>query len=282
MKRREYVGAGAIAAIGALSGCLSWRSFTVSEATEVVEGSFASTEVRDVRITNAVGDVTVVAQGTGGVDARVRKRSGRGQSGLDDVSVRMAVEDGVLRVETEIDRGAFLSSQTTPTTDVTVTVPGSGPGPAVSSVGSDIGTVTLLGTRGDAVVRTDVGEIVASGVDGYLTLSSRVGTVLASDVAGLDSVHTDVGDIKVDLLGLRGDVDIGTDVGSVTVGVADDLDLDLLAETNGSLDSNLPLINGRTVGSRLTGRIGAGGHRLHAFSDLGDVSLRSISRGASA
>lgn len=282
MKRREYVGAGAITAISALSGCLSWSSFTGPEVTEVVEGSFASPEVREVRITNAVGDVTVVAQGTGGVDARVLKRSARGQSGLDDLTVRMAVEDGVLRIETEIDRRAFLSSETTPTTDVTVTVPERGPGPVVSSIVSDIGTVTLLGTRGDTVVRTDIGEIVASGVDGYLSLSSEVGTVLASDVTGLDSVRTDLGDVKVDLLGLRGDVDIGTDVGSVTVGVADDLDLDLLAETNGTLDSNLPLIDGRTVGSRLTGRIGAGGHRLHAFSDLGDVSLRSIPSGATS
>lgn len=64
----------------------------------------------------------------------------------------------------------------------------------------------------------------------------------------------------------------------MTVGVADDLDLDLVARVTGGLDSNLPLQDSRTVGSRPTGRLNSGGHRLRVYSDPGDVSLRSITR----
>jgi hypothetical protein len=142
----------------------------------------------------------------------------------------------------------------------------------------NVGDITLLGTRGDTVVRTELGDIVASNVDGYLSLSSSLGTILASNITGLDAITTDLGAIKADLLGIRDDVEIVTELRDVTIGVADDLNLDILAETEGSVDSNLPVTDSRTADSHFTGRLNDGGHQLRAFSDLGDVSLRSISR----
>lgn len=110
----------------------------------------------------------------------------------------------------------------------------------------------------------------------FVTLSSDLGTILASDVTGIDAIHTELGSIKADVLDLRGDAEIGTDLGEVTVGVADDLDADVLVEATGGVDSNLPLTVDRTIGNRFTGRLNGGGHRLHVFTELGDVSLRSI------
>lgn len=75
-----------------------------------------------------------------------------------------------------------------------------------------------------------MGDISATRIDGYLSLTSNVGTVTASDVAGLDEASTEVGDLKVELRALRRNVDIGTDVGDVVVGVAEELDLEVIAE----------------------------------------------------
>lgn len=278
MNRRSFIGASGVAVLGSLAGCLARGSGTGEVTTAVVERSYSSTDVREIAVTNGVGDIVVAAQGSGDVEAHVVKRSTRGQAGLDDLDVALALEDGVLTVASTLDEGWFGSTRETPRADVTITVPERGPTPTVTALETRLGDVTALGTRGDTAIHTELGDVVASGVDGYVTLSSALGSILASDVAGIDAVHTDLGAIKVDVLALRADTEIGTDLGEVTVGVADDLDLDLVAEVTGGLDSNLPLHDSRTVDSRLTGRLNSGGHRLRVYSELGDVSLRSITR----
>jgi hypothetical protein len=274
MNRRRFLGAGGLALATSLAGCIGGFG---GERGELVEQTFPAPEIEEVRVHSAVGDVDVVAQGTGGVTARVEKRA-RSQAGLDKIGVDMGVADGVLTVETTVDTGVFELSGDSPNAAVTVTVPASGPGPVVSAVLADIGDVTVMGTRGDGRVRSGLGDITVSGVDGYLTLGSQLGAIRAQDVTGLDDVHTELGDVTVDVHGVRGDLSIGTELGEVSVGVAEDLDLDVLVETEGGITSNLPLADSQVVHSRLTGRLNRGGNRLHAFSELGDVSLRSITR----
>jgi hypothetical protein len=68
-----------------------------------------------------------------------------------------------------------------------------------------------------------------------------------------------------------------TPVGGVTVvGVRDDLLLDVLAESTGRVGSDLSPSELVADRNRLTGRLNGGGHRLHAYSDVGDVSLRAL------
>lgn len=277
MKRREFIGAGAAVGIGTLAGCLGWAGSTGGEVTETVSRSFGAPAVQEIHVRNEIGNVLITAQGTGGVDVRVLKRSVRGQAGLDDLTVGIDLADGTLILDTSLDGRALISTRQTPTTDVTITVPETR-GPEIATITSGFGDVTLLGTCGDTVVRTDIGNVIASGVDGYLSLSSRTGTILSSDVAGLTAVSTEIGSIKADLNGVRDDIEISTDIGDVTLGIADDLDLDILTETNGSFDSNLPVTDSRTAGTRFTGRLNDGGHQLRAVSNLGDISLRSVTR----
>lgn len=278
MQRRTFIGAGTVATLGTLSGCLARGIFgTDEESTETVERSFPAPDVETVRVTNDIGNVTIAATGTGDVDVSVQKRARNGQDGLDGIEVDIALEDGALTVETAIENTNWFT-QSGPHTDVSITVPEEKHAPAIESVESDIGNVRLLGTRGDTTVRTKLGEVTASGVDGYLSLTSELGTILASDATGLRKVHTELGDVKADLMGLRDDVDISTELGSIVLGVADDLDLNVVVETTGTIDSNLPLTDGQTASHRLTGRQNEGGHRLHVVSELGEVSLRSIQR----
>lgn len=278
MNRRSFIGASGVAVFGTLAGCLARGVSSNEPTTEVVERSYSAADVREVTVSNGVGDIVVAAHGTGDVEAHVVKRSTRGQAGLDDLEVALALEDGVLSVTSTLEGRWFGSNRETPRADVTITVPESDPTPVVTALETRLGDVTALGTRGDTAIQTDLGDVVASGVDGYVTLSSALGSILATDVAGIDAVHTDLGDLKVDVLSVRDDTEIGTDLGEVTVGVADDLDLEVVAASTGSVDSNLPLQNGRTVDSRLTGQLNDGGHRLRVYSELGDVSLRSITR----
>lgn len=277
MNRRAFVGTGTAVITAALAGCLARAEPTSNELTETVSRSFVAPQVQAIRVQNDIGNVLITAQGTGDVDVRVRKRSVRGQAGLDDLRVDIDLNDGTLVVETALDRRGVLSTRRTPTADVTITVPDTN-GPEITAITSEIGDVTLLGTRGDTTVQTDIGNVVASTVDGYLSLSSRVGTILAADVTGLTAVSTDIGSIKADLLDIRGETQINSEIGDVTLGVADNLDLDIVAETTGSFDSNLPVADSRTVGTRFTGRLNNGGHQLRVISNLGAISLRSILR----
>jgi hypothetical protein len=276
LTRRTFVGAGALAIVGSLAGCLGRGFSRQDEVTEAVTKTFAPADVRELRVINAIGDVTVRALDTDGIDVRVLKRSVAGVQGLDDITVRIGVENGVLTVATNLADDTRWFTRSSPGTDVSITVPRGSTGPIVSSVGSQLGDVSLFDTRGDTVARTELGDVTAARVDGYLTLESELGTVLASDVRGLDRVHTELGEIKVDLLDLRTDIEIGTELGEVVVGVAETLDLDVMAESDGGVDSDLPLTGVQSARGRFSGRRNAGGHRLHVFSDMGDVSLRTI------
>lgn len=277
MNRRTFIGAGGLAVLGSLAGCVGIGLGDGARVTASVERTFAAPEIEDLQIDNVIGDVTVIGQGTGGVEVTVLKTA-RNQRGLDDIQLDIDVVDGVLTVEAALDEGLFSIDGDSPTADIAVTVPASGPGPVVSSVVAGIGDVVVMGTRGDATILTNIGDVTVADVEGYLSLSSELGSITATGVSGLDDVHSELGDVTVDVLSLRRDLSIGTNLGTVRVGVADDLDLEVLAETAGGLTSNLPLVDSRMLGARLTGRLNRGGHRLHAFSELGDVSLRSITR----
>lgn len=276
LTRRAFIGTGALLAVGSLSGCLARGPFRRDEVTEAVTGTFVPADVREIRVANAIGDVTVRAVDTDEVGVRVLKRSVAGARGLEEITVRIGVESGVLTVETSLDDDVTWFTRSSPGTDVSITVPEGTAGPIVSSVASRLGNVALFDTRGDTVARTNLGDVTAARVDGYLTLESELGTIIADDVTGLDRVRTDLGQIKVDLEGLRTDIEIGTQMGDVVVGIDETLDLDVVAESNAGVDSDLPLTGVRSGRRRVSGRLNAGGSRVHVFSDVGDVSLRTI------
>lgn len=271
--RRTFVGLGALTLLGGLSGCLGRGFGLVDEVNEEFGWTFPPDRVDEVAVRNSVGDVLVVATDVENVEVEVRKTSRDGRRGLDAIDVDSDLAGAVLSVRATTD--GVLRGDWGAYADVTVRVPRGEAGPVVTSAVTDAGDVTLLDTRGDAVVTTGAGDIVVSNVDGFLTLRSNAGSIEAAGTTGLDSVTTDAGEINVELRALRGDVEIGTDVGEVVVGVAADLDLDLDAEAT-DVSSDLPLTDTRSAGGRHTGRLNAGGYRLRVSSDLGRVSLRRI------
>lgn len=66
--------------------------------------------------------------------------------------------------------------------------------------------------------RTDVGTIDVDGIMGWMDLGSDVGTITGRGLAGHDrgmAISTDVGKIRLDLKGAKGEIDARTDVGHI-------------------------------------------------------------------
>jgi hypothetical protein len=276
MNRRAFLGAGAVVASTAIAGC-TVRGLTTGETTDRREWTFAPAAVTELRVASDVGDVTVVGRLTDAVEVVARKRSWNGQRGLDALAVDATLVDGALTVVSTADTGRITTGRT-PRADLTVEVPAGAEGPAITEVTTDFGDVTLTDTRGDTRVETAAGAIVATRVDGYLSLRSTAGHIEAASVTGLDDVRTEIGRVKVELLGARRDIAIRSEMGEVVVGVADDLDLNVLAEADGQVSSNLDLSDERSRRNRVAGRLNDGGHRLHAVSEFGRVALRRMDR----
>lgn len=276
INRRAFLATGAAIVGTSLTGCLG-RGFGRSDDAGVLEErSFPAPSVDSIRVKNMIGDVTIAAVGSGDVGVSVLKRSGRGRIDPDDIDVSIALDGGALSVVTSVDDGASWLSSDSALSDVRIIVPAGDSGPTIRSVDSEIGDVTLMDTHGDTVARTRIGDVIATGVVGYLSLNSELGEVMAANVSGLDSAYTELGNIKVDLLSLRQDVDIGTTFGDIVVGVSEHLDFDLSVETAANIDSNLTLTGQQMLGGTLTGRQNDGGNHVRVTSDLGEVSLRAM------
>lgn len=276
MSRRAFLGAGTVVAGTAIAGCTA-QGLRTSETTDRREWAFAPGAVTELRVASDVGSVTVAGGSTDAVEVVAAKRSWNGQRGLNALAVDADLVDGRLTVVSTADTGRIRTGQT-PRVDLTIEVPAGAAGPAITRITTDFGDVTLTDTRGDTRIETVAGAIVATGVDGYLSLRSTAGHIEAASVAGLDDVRTEIGRVKVEVLGVRRDVAIRSEMGEVVVGVADDLDLDVLAEADGRVSSDLDLLDQRSRRNRVTGRLNDGGYRLHAASDFGRVDLRRMDR----
>ena len=276
MNRRAFLGAGAVVASTAIAGC-TVRGLRTDETTARREWAFAAGAVTELRVASDVGSVTIGGRSTDAIELIATKRSWNGQRGLDVLAVDATLVEGVLTVVSTADTGRITTGRT-PRVDLTVEVPAGAGGPAITEITTDFGDVTVTDTRGDTRVETAAGAIVATRVDGYLSLRSTAGHIEAASVTGLDDVRTEIGRVKVELLGARRDVAIRSEMGEVVVGVADDLDLDVLAEADGQVSSDLDLSNAQSRRNRVAGRLNEGGHRLHAVSEFGRVALRRTDR----
>lgn len=278
--RRAFLGGAGAVALATLAGCLGRGvvgGLDTQRVSESTASSLPATEVRDVRVDNSVGDVSVRAVDTDTVDVAFLKRSRDGQRGLDAITTRTELrDDGVLVVSTAVPDHDW-TAESVPTVDVTVTLPTGPAAPTLSAVETVLGDIDVRDTRGDARLTTELGSIRAIRIEGFLTLRSEAGDIAVSDVTGIDGASTDLGRLTLDLLGMRGDVDVDTDLGEIDLRVADDLDLDLDA-AGSAVDSDLLLFDRRAGVGRLSGRLNAGGRRLRVSSNLGSVSVRSLRR----
>lgn len=279
LSRRGALAAGAAVLSVALAGCTGRFPGVVNDGSVTTESSTSVHSVRGVdaiEIEHRIGDVTVRGGDTDAVRLDVVKRSRRGQRGFEEVTVVPKTDHGTLRFVTQDSRPADVEDHEATVVDLTFTVPMGAGAPSVTEVSTLVGDVVLRDTRGDAVVATNVGDVVVSDVDGFCSLYADIGNVRATGVTGVDTASTDTGDIVVELGEVRNDVILGADIGDIDVSVAAGLGLDVRAASDVRVRSTLPVDVTTETRRSLEGRLHGGGYLLHAFTGLGEVTLRPL------
>lgn len=265
--RRRFLTTGGVLGAATLAGCTEGLSESRQEVTTVSPGDAERFEV-----VNRNGRLEVQAWNRPRVELDVTKRRFPGSAPFEAVEVEASVSDGTLRIEPQYD--------TNPTNagilvDLVVRLPTTLLAERVETAN---GEAILRGSPGNPVVRSDNGRAVARNVRGYVTLETSNGAIQSSGCDGIDGARTTNGSIDVEVLSLRQDADLRVSNGQITIRASDDLDADVLLETNnGSIDtSDVDLQDVSSSRTRLEGRLGDGGNRLYARSTNGTVTLRGI------
>ncbi|WP_256300916.1 DUF4097 family beta strand repeat-containing protein [Haloarchaeobius salinus] len=267
MNRRSFLGAGALAFATGVAGCTTFEMRT-SEATME---SIPADGIERIRISNAVGDVSVTGADIDHIEYRAEKRLRGGENDFERLTITAARSDDLWELTGGYSgSGSVFEDRGSITLDVRM--------PrdlVVEAVDVDVGRVTLRDTTGDSVVHVGVGNIEARRVDGFLDLSTQTGDIEVTDIAGLDHASTDIGDVRVEVRRLRRDVDVTADIGEVEVSILGDLDLDLDLRGS-SVRSDIVLGDEIREDDHITGRLNAGGHRLRVRTDLGEAGIRTL------
>jgi hypothetical protein len=265
--RRRFLATTGALGTAALAGCTDGLAESQQEVTTLSPGNAERFEA-----INRNGRIEVQAWNRPRVELDVTKRRFPGSAPFESVTVETTVSDGTLRIESRYD--------TNPTNagilvDLVVKVPSTLLAERVETAN---GESVLRGTPGNPVVRSDNGRAVARNVRGYVTLETSNGAIESSGCDGIDGARTSNGSIDVEVLSLRQDADLQVSNGRVTVRASDELDADVLLETNnGSIETtDVDLRNVSSSQNRVEGRLGDGGFRLYARSTNGAVELRGI------
>jgi hypothetical protein len=216
-----------------------------------------------VAISNVNGKIDVVA-GEGNEVEIVAKKTGRAASeaaareALQRIQIVDSVSDGVVKVETKIDRGGGgLFNHSGAQVEYTVRMPRSA-GLNVSNVNGGI-------------------EIV--GVMGSVVAEATNGGVRARDIGGAIDASTTNGGVHVDLTSVSPDgVKLECTNGGVNLSLPADARATISARvTNGGIDTNdlKVQVRGETSRRRLDGDLNGGGPRIQLSGTNGGITIRS-------
>ena len=216
-----------------------------------------------VAITNVNGKIDVVA-GDGNEVEIVAKKTGRAASqeaakeALGRIQIVDSVRDGVVKVETKIDRsGGGLFNHSSAQVEYTVRMP--------RDAGLDVSTVN--------------GGIEIVGVMGSVVAEATNGGVKARDIGGAIDASTTNGGVHVDLTSVSPDgVKLECTNGGLHLSLPADAKATISARvTNGGIDTNdLKLaVRGETSRRRLDGDLNGGGPRIQLEGTNGGINIRS-------
>jgi hypothetical protein len=216
-----------------------------------------------VAIANVNGKIDVVA-GDGNEVEVVAKKTGRAASqeaakeALGRIQIVDSVSDGVIKVETKIDRSAGgLFNHSGTQVEYTVRLP--------RSAALDVSTVN--------------GGIEIVGVTGAVVAEATNGGVRARDISGAIDASTTNGGVHVELASVSPDgVKLECTNGGVTLSLPADAKATISARvTNGGIDTNdLKLeTRGEATRRRLDGDLNGGGARIQLSGTNGGIKISS-------
>lgn len=150
-------------------------------------------------------------------------------------------------------------------------------------VDDDVGSVTVVGFERGAKVKTDVGDIKISGVMGGVVARADVGNAVVN-AQGPAEVSSDVGNVKIELIGESHNVRATADVGNVHLVVSPGWNGKVKGKSDvGGVTSVVPGLSARADmggGGEISGTVGNGGATATLSADVGSITVeqRAVER----
>ncbi|MBP2630950.1 MAG: hypothetical protein H6Q70_1578 [Firmicutes bacterium] len=148
----------------------------------------------------------------------------------------------------------------------------------VTHVETSIGKINVDNVSGDVDAKTSIGEIQIHKVNGFVKAVTNNGNIDITEVGGLYEVRNDIGGISVEVPAIRENMEIRSQIGSVTVSLSSNIVAQLEASTSiGSIAyTDLPLTVSESAKTRLTGRLGEGSNRIKIENSVGSITLKKL------
>lgn len=153
-------------------------------------------------------------------------------------------------------------------------------------VSDDVGNVTVVGFERGAKVATDVGDVKVSGVLGGVVARADVGNAVVN-AQGPAEVTTNVGNVRLELLGESTNVRASADVGNVHLVVSPQWNGKVKGKSDvGGVTSVVPGLSARADmggGGEISGTVGTGapgGATATLTADVGSITIeqRAVTR----
>jgi hypothetical protein len=157
------------------------------------------------------------------------------------------------------------------------------------------GTIELDGVKTSMSAHTASGDIKLNGCSGKIGINTSDGDILLGRVEGTVSAHTSVGDIEIKeiMAGIEAitsgggieafvsrqpccDCKLTTNTGSMTIKMANDIDVDIDAKTGNRKIKTEFEINGEQTTRKLKGKINNGGPTLYLRTTTGKIKIKDI------
>ena len=259
----------------------------VSAATETSHETYQVEPGSQFELRNRNGDVSIQQWHRAYVEVTAEKKT-RWGGNLEDVTINVTHDDGVMRVET-ID----LVEHSKVSVSYHIQVPAE---ILVTHVSTSNGKIEIEETQGDITVKTSNGKIEIEEVTGniqaktsngdidikeiagYVSAETSNGSVEIKEVTGLGNIKTSNGSIKAEIPAIRDDVQIKTSNGSVKLFLSPQLNATVEMKTsNGKIAlHDLEIIAKEISTTSLTGKIGEGEHNLSVKTSNGKIDLHNL------
>jgi hypothetical protein len=260
-------------AVGA-GGC-NEAKFTAQQTRTLTASAESS-----LRIENMVGDVKVVADPAASGVTMELTLIGKGTSqakadeALRDIELNVndpAGDTGVTATAKHPSNGGGWSGKQWEVRWV-VTAP-----PSVKiDVDDDVGNITIVGFERGAKVSTDVGDVKVSGVMGGVVARTDVGNAVVN-AQGPADVTTNVGNVRLELMGESSNIRASADVGSIHLVMPPEWAGKVTGKSDvGEVKTVVPGLATKSDmggGGRVSGNVGSGSSSATLSADVGSITI---------
>lgn len=271
-----------LASITMAGGCVSIGGCQDMKYSAAKQESLVAPAESSFRLTNTVGDITVVADPSA---TQVTCRIDRVGKGTTQAKAEQALSEiSIVLDDSPGDSGVTLAAKHPSGGGMsgrqwevrwTITAP---PGTRIIVAG-EVGDVRVRGFTAGAHVSTDVGDVDVADVSGGVKVTTDVGDITIAAGGPIEATGN-VGDVTLSAApGEASPIKVTTDVGDVTVRLPASWGGSARATADvGSVDSDFPGVSGPKAsgsGRSISGRIGNGaeGPELVVQTDVGDIHL---------